>query len=176
MSCVLSEILPSSDSTIEVLTNLTEDVDTAFLLRNSDVAVLSLPSSFDASVKPFRLVINGKFNVTNASESGILRLCLGSSDNLDEDVTIGLIVGIGTTPALESRFRYTAECFWNPISNKLILNENAFIGEIDSSGVSTVSSVTSQDQIKFVLFGKFTSAHFTSSDSITITEFKLEAV
>lgn len=175
MDCSLAEIVPSSDTNIQVLTGVTPDTETVFINGASDPAVLSVPPSFDVNAKPFRLVVAGKATVTNSACPVSVRLVLGSSSDLGSNTTILTFVpavnGATTVP-----FYFNAECLWDSGSEKITFAYKSIVRTTVDSGDVNISSVASQSDLQFALFGKIGSTDFDSSDSISITEFKLELV
>lgn len=174
MGCTLAEIVPSSDNTIEVLTGLTPDTETVFSLRNTNVAVLSIPASFEADSKPFRLVIAGKKHATSTSTTGSVRLVLGSSSDLGSDITIDIFANM--TSSLDSRFLYIAEGIWDSVTQKVVFATTSIVGNSVTYNNTNPVTAATQSDLNFALFGRFSSPGFDSSDSITITEFRLEAI
>lgn len=174
MSCVINEVIPASSNPITVLTNVTPDEETVFTLSDSSVAVLSVPADFDVDGKPFELVVAGKKHTTSTSTTWQMRLMLGDSATLGNNTSVDIFAS--TSGTLDSSFLFVGSCLWDSGSQKLTMAITTIVGTIVTRSDLSVSSVANQSDLKFVLFGKFSSTGFSSSDSITITEFKVQTI
>lgn len=134
------------------------------ILTDTGYASISLPSGVDIDGRLLKLTVAGRTHRVSTSSSTICGLWFGSDEDPNNDSPISNISGFQTGGS-NGNFYKLFYFYWDSTVQSLIYST-------DGSGpTSQFTSITSQSQVAFTLFG---STNGSSSDSVTVTEFKLE--
>lgn len=165
---LLASVDPSS---IATLSNI-GTTETVISLSGGGPAVLSAPASPSIDGVLLKLIVSGKVHYAQSCQF-TPQVYLGSSATIGSDTALTSL----NSGSASGDYNFIVQCYllWDSVS-EIVHGYSNYVpadtsGNLGSAGTSTITGISSQTGLQFVVSGRFNTAN--ASNSVTLTQLTL---